>query len=131
VRHNEEFLGVDVGSARVGIARGSTIAKIAEPIKTVQASQAIDELSTLATQNSTVGIVAGLPRSLSGNETEQTKQVRRWVEEAKKQLDLPFYWQDEALTSQLAEASSGDDSKAAALILQDFLNANETERIRA
>jgi putative Holliday junction resolvase len=136
VHHKEEFLGVDVGATRVGIARGSSLAKIAEPLKTIAAAQAIYELLTDVSQNSAVGIVVGLQRSLDGNETEQTKIARSWVENAKKQIDLPFYWQDEALTSQTAETHKsasphGNDAEAAAIILQDFLNTNGAERVKA
>jgi putative Holliday junction resolvase len=134
VRHNEEFLGVDVGSTRIGIARGSSIAKIAEPLKTVPANQALSELSDLIDKNSVAGIVVGLPRNLDGNDTTQTKAVRQWVKDAMSLIKIPLYWQDEALTSNVAEAKSisphGSDAEAAALILQDFLNANKAERMR-
>jgi putative Holliday junction resolvase len=125
--HNQEFLAVDVGSARVGIARGASIAKLAEPLKTVPAGQAVEEIGELAKQSSASAIVAGLPRSLDGNDTDQTKLVRQWVADAKQKLNLPFYWQDEALTSQ----GTDDDAQAAAMILQDFLNTPETDRLVA
>lgn len=118
---------MDIGSARVGIARGASIAKIAEPLKTVPTDKAVEEIGLLAKQNFASGIVAGLPRSLDGNDTDQTKLVRQWVAEAKQKLNLPFYWQDEALTSQ----ETDDDAHAAAMILQDFLNATESDRVIA
>src|SRR5206468_289609 len=97
VRHNhqQEFIAVDVGSQRVGIARGSSLARIAEPLKTVSAQEAIVELKKLETQID--GIVVGLPRGLDGQETAQTKMVRQWAHQAKAQINTPFYWQDEAL----------------------------------
>lgn len=132
--HNQEFLGVDVGAARIGIARGGSLAKIAQPLKTVTADKAVSELSALAKDNSAAGIVVGLPRSLDGNETAQTKAVREWVKTVQAQINLPFYWQDEALTSQTAEGYGenkfGDDAKAVSLILQDFLDTPKEERVR-
>jgi putative Holliday junction resolvase len=125
----EEIIGLDIGSARIGIARGSGVAKIAEALKTVPAGNAIEEIKKL---NPDI-IVVGLPRSLDGNETDQTAYVRDWVRSAVKQIDKPFYWQDEALTTQAAAASSdlaGDDAAAAAVILQDFLDTPKDRRVR-
>jgi putative holliday junction resolvase len=131
--HNQEFLGVDVGSARVGIARGSSAARIAQPLKTVPASQAVAEIKELAEQHNVKGIVVGLPRGLDGSETAQTKDVRDWAAEARQTIGLPFYWQDEALTSYAASrhkaSPAGLDSAAAAIILQDFLDTSESDRV--
>jgi putative Holliday junction resolvase len=132
VRHNdnEEFLAVDVGEKRIGIARGASAARLAEPLKTVDSQTAIAEIRRLAKEYSADGIVVGLPRSLEGGETTQTKSVRDWAGQAKKQIELPFYWQDEALTSLTAEKAGGDDSHAAAIILQDFLDSPPDQRVR-
>ncbi len=137
MRHSdlEEFLGVDVGGARVGIARGSSLARLAEPLKTVAAGQAIDELIDLASLYKASAIIVGLPRNLDGKDTRQTEAVRDWVKNAKAKINLSFYWQDEALTSHLAEhhdvAEVGADAVAAAIILQDFLNADIDDRVVA
>jgi putative holliday junction resolvase len=135
VRHNQEYLGVDVGAARVGIARGGSFAKIAQPLKTLAAATAIDDLGELAANITADGIVVGLPRGLDGQETVQTKTVRHWVKTAQAKIGLPFYWQDEALSSHLAESqknnsAAGADAAAAAIILQDFLDSPPDERVR-
>lgn len=129
----KEYLGVDVGSARVGVARGSSAARIAEPLTTLAAIDSIDKLKEIAEEYHADGIVVGLPRNLSGKETEQTKLVREWVGSAQAEIAVPFYWQDEALTSKLAEIrdkKNDVDSGAAAIILQDFLNAPASDRVR-
>jgi putative Holliday junction resolvase len=125
----KEAVGVDVGSVRFGLARGSTIAKLAEPLKTVPAIKAIEEIRKLNPDL----IVIGLPRSLDGNETGQTAYVRDWVRAAKQTIDKPFFWQDEALTSKAADSSdsqAGRDAAAAAILLQDFLDTPESEWVR-
>jgi putative Holliday junction resolvase len=135
--HNpQEFLGVDVGESRIGLARGSSLARIAQPLKTLGAKDAIAQIAAVAKQNNSAAIVVGLPRNLSGAETLQTKTVRGWTAKAKSQIDLPFYWQDEALTSSQAEkefsGKRGDiDAIAASIILQDFLNTPNDQRKRA
>lgn len=129
-----EFIGLDVGKARTGIARGSNLAKLAEPLKSVPTEQVLAELAD--SFENLAGVVVGLPRSLSGEETEQTAWVRSWVDKAKKQIKTTFYWQDEALTSKLAEAEDINkgkiqdiDAVAAAIILQDFLDSPESLRV--
>lgn len=88
-------------------------------------------------------IVAGLPRNLSGDDTQQTRWVRDWVARAKTELGVAFYWQDEALTSQIVESrpfdklrvrkskveSLGVDAQAATIILEDFLNTDKNDRV--
>lgn len=131
----QELLGVDVGAARVGIARGSTLARIAEPLKTTLATSALEEIKQLAKLHASEAVVVGLPRSLDGNETDQTRAVRQWVKQAQTVIGLPFFWQDEALTSIEAKSkkqkakSPGVDAQAAAIILQDFLDSNEDDRV--
>ena len=130
---SEEFLGLDIGDKRIGVARGSSIARLAEPLVVLPASKAIGDLQKLIDQHKPAGIVVGLPRSLNGEETQQTAHVRAWVDHAKKTLKQTFYWQDEALTSHEALTKHGAqkanvDALAAAVILQDFLSGSEAQR---
>lgn len=130
-----EILALDPGRARVGIARASSHAAIAEPLKTVPAEDILNELLSEIKSRGIEAIVVGLPRDVHGHETEQTKWVRDWVEQLKVQISTTFYWQDEALTSELAQshkkdvARYGEDAVAAALILQDFLDTPVAERV--
>lgn len=123
---------MDVGEVRIGLARGSALARIAEPLKIVPAQEALNEISRLIQKNQAGAIVVGLPRGLAGQETAQTRAVKAWVKKAKANINLPFYWQDEAMTSQLAgQDSSPADERAAAIILQDFLNTPGEDRVLA
>ena len=132
-----EILALDIGAKRVGIARASMEARLAQPLKTVKTDGAIEELRKIVKENQVELIVAGLPRNLSGEDTQQTRWVRDWVAKAKTELNLPFYWQDEALTSHEAMAkvqrskfkdqSYGVDAQAAAIILGDFLNTDKND----
>lgn len=127
----QEYIGVDMGSARVGLARGSDLARLAEPVRVVPLTDALVTIKNLASDNNTDAIVVGLPRNLNGEDTQQTQYVRAWVKQIMPHLSLPFYWQDEALTTQTAsEFRSGDDALAAAVILQDFLDTPKEERVR-
>lgn len=132
----KQLLGLDVGSVRTGIARASAVAGLAEPLMTIETSKLETKLVELIKAQSVGIIVVGLPRSLEGSETQQTRWVRQWVTKTKKMIDTPLYWQDEALTSHLAKASADAhkkprdvDAMAAAIILQDFLDTPEAERV--
>jgi len=132
----KELLGLDVGQAQTGIARASNIAQIAVPLFSVKTSQIMASLQQLTKDQPTEAIIVGLPRNLKSQETSQTKWVREWVKKAKKQIEVPFYWQDEALTSQQAlsfklntKNSVDEHALAAAIILQDFLDEPLSKRV--
>lgn len=131
-----EFIGLDVGKARTGFARGSGSARLAQPLETLPTGQALPYLERLIEELDAQGVVVGLPRNLEGEDTPQTDWVRQWVAKTKGDLTTTFYWQDEALTSKMAEAkrmagkkSYDADSLAASIILQDFLDTPEAERV--
>lgn len=131
-----EMIGLDVGMKRTGIARASNIARIAEPMESVPTEELIDRLEELVKEKGIDAVVVGLPRNLRGEDTEQTRWVRDWAKSARAKIKASFYWQDEALTSRLAEAElkkSGKvhdvDSLAAAMILQDFLDSPEDKKV--
>ncbi len=127
----KEFIGIDVGSARIGLARGSGIARLAEPLKVVAAANAFEDIRQFVSANQTDAVVVGLPRNLNGDDTQQTQYVRNWVKNAMAQIQLPFYWQDEAMTTiAAAESGTDDDAHAASVMLQDFLDTPKEERVR-
>ena len=131
----KQFIGLDVGSKRTGIARASSVAALAQPLKTVATDQ-LEKALTELTDDDVAAIVVGLPRSLQGDDTAQTTWVRQWVTDAKSKINKPFYWQDEALTTVHAASQKfsgknnpGIDALSAAIILQDFMDTAETERV--
>ncbi len=132
----KEYLGLDVGHKRIGVARASALAMLAEPLKTIATADGLAKLEEIIKDRSAGAIVVGLPRNLNGDDTAQTEWVRDWVQKAQQKVQLPFYWQDEALTSAVAEAEvrankqpRDIDALAAAILLQDFLDSPETDRV--
>jgi len=131
-----QFLGLDVGLKRTGIARGSDAARLAEPLMTVPTTEVIKTIKELVAEYNINAAIVGLPLNLHGDDTKQTTWVRDWVAHAKNKLELTFYWHDEVLTTKIAEAKKLSykkpqdiDSLAAAIILQDFLDTPETNRV--
>ena len=134
----KEILGLDIGAKRTGIARASSVARLAEPLMSVPAEEAVDKLLKYVKDNRVEAIAVGLPRGLQGQDTAQTGIIRNWVSAAKERLATPLYWQDEALTSVHASMKNSglknkDDEHAlaAAIILQDFLDTPEAARTSA
>jgi putative Holliday junction resolvase len=121
------LLGLDIGQARIGVARGNTVARLASPLAVVAVDgHELEQIKTLVEQETATELVAGLPRGLDGQATAQTELTKQFGERLA-ELGLPLHWQDEAGTSIQAETegrgdSIGADARAAAIILQDYLN---------
>lgn len=134
-----EYIGVDLGMRKSGLARGNSTARLAEPLAVVPTESLVEHLQDLIDDYQASAVVVGLPRGLDGQETQQTKWARAWASEASAKIKTVFYWQDEALSSRRAakiqnskfkDQSLDEDALAAAVILQDFLNAPESERFK-
>lgn len=125
----EEIIALDIGTVRTGLARASSAARLAEPLKTVATTELAEELRRLISRKAVSKVIVGLPRNLAGNDTDQTEWVRHFVEDLRTELpNTDFFWQDEALTTvaagQAADKKATDpDSMAASIILQDFLDS--------
>jgi putative Holliday junction resolvase len=126
-----QLLGLDVGAARIGVAMGDTGVKIAIPGDAIEVDgKEVQQIASLVIANSIPTVVVGYPRNQSGEATEQTSIVEAFTERLK-DLDAEIVFQDESLTSVMAENrlvqrgkpyTKGDiDSEAAAIILQDYL----------
>lgn len=132
-----EVFGFDLGKTSIGVARGSTGAKLAEPLITLTTEKFLDEIEPLITKHQPAALVFGLPRGLAGQSTEQTIWTQNWVSDLKGKINRPIFWQDEALTSQQAETlkqefkkmAFDDHAIAAAIILQDFLDSPATSGV--
>lgn len=126
-------LGIDVGGKRVGVARVNAIARLPEPLGTFSATDFSVALAQLIDEHEIDCIVVGLPRNMSGQETEQTKAVKVFTEDSIRPAigKRPLVFVDETLTSVAAElraskeqiAKFGIDSFAAAEILDNFVRA--------
>lgn len=81
-------LGVDVGSVRVGVAVSDPDGILATPVSTVaRTSEAdpapgdsdVEAIAELVEEHRAVGVVIGLPRSLSGDEGPAAARARRYA----------------------------------------------------
>jgi putative holliday junction resolvase len=135
-------LGLDVGRKRIGVAGCDGTGLIATGLMTLErrSFQAdVEALRSLVQQRQVQVLVVGLPYSMNGEIGTQAKQVQRFADRLGKALQLPIEYVDERLTSfqaeqlLLAENRSPSrnkgliDRKAAAIILQQWLDARRTK----
>ncbi|HET8958671.1 MAG TPA: Holliday junction resolvase RuvX [Microcella sp.] len=73
-------LGVDVGKARVGVARSDVHGMLATPVETVpRDARSLDRVVTLAAEHEAIELVVGLPLSMSGGDTPSTTDAREFA----------------------------------------------------
>lgn len=133
-------LGVDVGDARVGLARSDMDGLLATPIETLPRDTSIEGIVDAVQETGARAIMVGLPRSLSGGEGPAAGKIRGYVEELSHALEakglqgLEIRLVDERLTTVTAHQAlhrsgrkekkhrSVVDQVAAVMILQQALD---------
>jgi putative Holliday junction resolvase len=133
------YLGLDVGSKRIGVAVSDELGMLAQPVMTlIRKRNPKDDLRSLARlcrKFGCAGIVVGNPLHLSGELSVQAEKTQVFANELAMLAKLPLYLWDERLTSRQAheilyaagksreEHRAVVDQVAATLILQSFLDA--------
>jgi putative Holliday junction resolvase len=121
-------LALDYGSARCGCALSDptgTIVTPIEPVLTPASRAGMAALVALVVERKAELVLVGLPLSLSGGDSEQTRETRAFAERLAKRLDVPVELYDERFTTRIAAQTAGggsEDSRAAAVLLQDWLS---------
>lgn len=126
------FLGLDIGQKRIGLSVGDSIARLAQPLATlIVDGHEIAALQKIIETHDITDLVVGLPRNQQGETTAQTDFVRQYAGQHLQPLKPHLHWQDESVTSVIAEerlqarkksyTKADIDAEAAAIILQDYL----------
>jgi putative transcription antitermination factor YqgF len=126
-------LALDYGSARCGCALSDPTGTIVTPLAAVPSPagrRGLAALVTLVREREVERVLVGLPLSLQGGDTEQTRQTRAFAERLALKLGggVPVEMHDERFTTRLARRMEGpftasEDSRAAALLLESWLSA--------
>lgn len=120
-------LALDYGRARCGCAISDPTGVLASPIEPVRAPttrRGLARLRTLVRELEVDRVVVGLPVSLSGHDSAQTKETRAFAARLTQELAVPVELYDERFTTRLAErmgGSAAEDSRAAAHLLEGWL----------
>ena len=142
IKHSNKvrFIGLDLGSKRIGVSICDERQSIATPFKTINktnTNQLIDELKVIIKDNNIGGIIVGNPINMDGSLGRSAQSVNDVASNISKSIDLPVILWDERLStvgafnlSSLLDVNVSKrvktiDQNAAAFILQgaiDFLN---------
>ncbi|MFE1645061.1 Holliday junction resolvase RuvX [Microbacterium sp. P01] len=99
-------VGVDVGKARVGVAKCDPDGLLATPVETVpRAEGSVARIAELAGELAAMEILVGLPMSLSGADTASTTDAREFAAALAAASALPVRLVDERLSTVSAHAA--------------------------
>ena len=134
------FIGLDLGSKRIGVSVCDERQSVATPFKTINktnTNELIEELKIIIDENNIGGIIIGNPVNMDGSMGRSAQSVNDVTSNISKSIDLPVILWDERLSTVGAFSLSKQldinvskrvktiDQNAAAFILQgaiDFLN---------
>ncbi len=128
------YLAIDYGSRRTGLAICDPSETIVSPLAVVDSRKnLLEKIEQTIKSENVEAIVVGLPLNMDDSKGFQAQLVLKFVEQLKKKINIPFYMQDERLSSFAAEEKMAPaqysrgkkkerlDAVAAAEILQVFL----------
>jgi len=126
-------LALDYGSARCGCAVSDPTGTIVTPIAAIPRAGSRRGLKTLADlvhDRAVEQVIVGLPLSLRGADTDQTREARAFARRLSRRLgqEIPVEMHDERFTTRIAQGmegpfAEGEDSRAAAILLESWLTA--------
>lgn len=136
------ILALDVGSRRIGVARASAAGpRLASPLRVVErqgVKKDAERLAAICREQGASVLVVGLPYDLEGAEGRSARLARQIGDALGALTGLPVHYQDERFTTVEATSrlhAAGFDARAqraiidaaaAAVILQDWLDATTT-----
>jgi putative Holliday junction resolvase len=123
-------LALDYGSARCGCAVSDPTGVLATPLEPVPAPgsrHGLNRLAALVEEVAAERVVVGLPLTLAGGDSDQTREAREFAVQLEGRLSVPVELFDERFTTVLAQrdadhAGSSEDSRAAAHLLAGWLD---------
>jgi len=142
IKHSNKvrFIGLDLGSKRIGVSICDERQSIATPFKTINktnTNELINELKVIIEENNIGGIIVGNPVNMDGSLGRSAQSVNDVASNISKSIDLPVILWDERLSTvgafnisslldiNVSKRVKTIDQNAAAFILQgaiDFLN---------
>jgi putative Holliday junction resolvase len=137
------ILALDVGERRTGVALSDSLGWLATPLTVLKSRSREAELAAiveLVQSRQVEQVVVGYPRSLDGSVGPQAKRVDQYVAQLRTHLpEVPVILWDERLSTAQAERLIHEagkrvqreriDAAAAAVILQDYLDAQRSRAI--
>jgi putative holliday junction resolvase len=130
-------LALDYGSARCGCALSDPSGTIVTPIEAIArpaSRRGLAEIEELIRDREVERVVIGLPVSLRGGDSDQTRETRAFAQRLSLRLGegIPVELHDERFTTRIARQErgsfrAGEDSRAAAHLLESWLLARSRQ----
>ncbi len=123
------YMGIDYGSKRIGIALSDESHQFAFPHGVLQNTEnVVAEIKKICEEKDVGEVVVGESKNFAQQENDIMVDIRRFVEELKKNTVYPIHLHPEFLTSAEATQIQGEtrmlDASAAALILKSYLDTH-------
>ncbi|MCO6429424.1 MAG: Holliday junction resolvase RuvX [Deltaproteobacteria bacterium] len=135
------LLGLDVGDARVGVAIGSRLPRMTQPLATYKRAGGVAEaqIMKIIRERDIELLVAGLPLNEDGSLNEQCRKIEKFCRRLQKRIPITIEFVDEYSTSLEAEelirrrpargrsdskGALGVDAVSAALILKRYIEGD-------
>lgn len=134
------LLALDLGEKRVGVAVSDEQWITVRPLKALPRTnwkELVRAVSLIVKSFDAQSIVVGLPLLMDGAESSAAREARRLARNFQLSLGIPVFLQDERLSSREAEQELRQeghslsslreevDSRAAAIILRDFISRRD------
>lgn len=132
-------LGIDVGRARVGVARCDPDGMLAVPVETVPRNDdSVERIAQLVSEYEPIEIAVGLPVNMQGTDTPSTQDARDFAAAVSARTTVPVRLVDERLSTVSAHAAlraSGRNQKnsrsivdqvAAVVLLQQAIDVEKS-----
>src|SRR3954447_17135762 len=135
-RGGGRVVALDYGSARCGVAVSDptrTLPTPLDPVLRPATRRGFGRLVAMIGELEPAAVIVGLPLSLSGRDSDQTRETRAFVERLRDRLGVPIEVYDERFTTKLARRSGGaqaEDSRAAAVLLEEWLTRGASSEPR-
>ena len=130
-------LALDYSSARCGCALSDPTGTLATPIDPIErpaTRRGFARVTDLVRDRGVERVVVGLPLGLSGADTDQTREARAFADRLAGAVAVPVEMYDERFTTAIAaratDARTSEDSRAAAVLLDDWLVRHAGEAAR-
>ena len=120
-------LALDHGRVRCGVAvsdPSGTLATPLDPVLRPDTRKGLARVRAVVEETGAQRVVVGLPVSLSGGDSDQTREARAFAARLQQILRVPVELYDERFTTSLARRAGGAaslDSRAAAVLLDEWL----------
>ncbi len=131
-----KVLALDIGDVWTGTALSDALGMFAKPLKTISSNDLESFLTGILDKEKISTIVVGMPVTMKGTQSEQTKKIIAQKEALEQEFRMVTWvlW-DERLTSKRASSHKKNNSKddkvashsiAAAYILESYLTYKHT-----